>query len=549
MNQIATADPTSLDQTRRRVKAYKALMGDNFPVTTDHNSIWYATTVGTGAVLIEKRALTGASEAEYERWLDIANKVQLHKGRFIGDLYSYGFDPYESYVIEKDGVMYYAFYRDGTKFSPTGYPDIELKGLDPDKMYRIVDYVNDRIVATNLMGDNAVFNNHFSSYLLVKAVEIDTPDVPVDPEEGFQSVDAMDTSLVYTGTWHDDHNPDFYESNARYTNNAGSSVEFTFTGNAVHWYGQRDTNFGTAEVYLDGELVKTVNANGSAETGVLLYEEQDLTAAVHTIKVVCKTPVIDIDRFTYRPATPEPVYEKVDALSNQITYNGTWEVFHDDAFYEGNAKRTSETGAYAEMTFRGTAVRWYGQTGFNYGTANVYLDGELVENVILYGQAADGQVLFERTGLPAGEHTIRIDQHEWNINLDYLAYVADPIEPEKEFQSVDAMDTSVVYTGTWNDDSNDAFYNGNARYTSSANASVEFVFTGTAIRWYGQKDTNFGTADVYIDDVKAETVNVNGAAAIGQLLFEQTDLSAGEHTIRIVCVTPVIDLDYFAYLN
>lgn len=43
-------------------------------------------------------------------------------------------------------------------------------------MYRIVDYVNDRVVATNLMGDNAVFNTRFSDYLLVKAVEISEPD-------------------------------------------------------------------------------------------------------------------------------------------------------------------------------------------------------------------------------------------------------------------------------------------------------------------------------------------------------------------------------------
>lgn len=162
VTQIATADPTSVDQTRRRVKAYKALMGDYFPVTTDHNSIWYPSAVGTGSVLIEKRNFTGSNQEEYERWLDIADAIQLHKGQFIGDLYSYGFDPYETYVVQKDGVMYYGFYRDGTKYSPTGNPPIELKGLDPDKMYRIVDYINDEVVATNLMGDEAVFYNEFS---------------------------------------------------------------------------------------------------------------------------------------------------------------------------------------------------------------------------------------------------------------------------------------------------------------------------------------------------------------------------------------------------
>ena len=167
MTQVATADPTSIDQTRRRVKAYKALLGDYYPVTTDHNSLWYATTIGTGAVLIEKRAMLGSDWNEYVRWLNIANAEQLHRGRFIGDLYSYGFDPYETYVIEKNGVMYYAFYRDGTKFTVDGYPAIELKGLDSSKMYRIVDYVNDRVVATNLTGENMSFTNRFSEYLVL----------------------------------------------------------------------------------------------------------------------------------------------------------------------------------------------------------------------------------------------------------------------------------------------------------------------------------------------------------------------------------------------
>lgn len=493
---------------------------------------------------------SGTAKEEYEKWLGIADTVQLQKGRFIGDLYSYGFDPYETYVVEKDGVMYYAFYKDGSKYSPTGYPDIELKGLDPNKMYRIVDYVNDRVVATNLMGDNAVFNTRFSDYLLVKAVEISEPDPePVDPDYGFTSVDDRDEALIYTGTWHDDNNASFSEGTARYTNSTDASVVFSFTGTSIRWYGQRDTNFGTAEVYLDDELKTTVDANGAAEAGVCLFEALDLPAAEHTIKIVCKSGVIDIDRFAYEAATLEPIYEKVDALSDRITYVGNWEEYHNSEFYMGNAMRTDEAGAYAELTFRGTAVRLYAEMSFNFGTADVYLDGELVENIILYGQEATGQLMFERTGLEEGEHTIRLVQNAWNINLDYISYLPEqdqPTPPETTV-TVDAMDAQLVYTGVWNDDYHDVFQEGTARYAISAGASVEFEFTGSEIRWYGQNDSNFGVASVYIDNEFVQQVNVNGAAAVGKLLFQKTDLPAGSHTIRIVCDTPVIDLDYLTY--
>lgn len=553
MTQVATADPTSVDQTRRRVKAYKALMGDYYPVTTDHNEVWYATAIGTGSVLIEKRALLGSDLTEYERWLDIANTEQLHKGRFIGDLYSYGFDPYETYVVEQNGVMYYAFYRDGNKYQPTGNPSIELKGLDPSKMYRIVDYVNDRVVATNLMGDEAVFDFTFSSYLLVKAVEIETPDDEsiVDPDWGYTSVDCMDESLVYTGTWNNDSNSAFDAGTAKYTSEENASVEFTFAGTAIRWYGQKDSNFGSAEVYLDGQLVETVSVSSSSMlTNQLLFEAVGLSETTHTIKIVRASALIDIDRFAYVELPPEVVYTKVDATSESITYVGDWSTTYNEEFYNGDAKYTAAEGAYAEFTFEGTAIQWCGQTSHNFGRADVYLDGVLVAGVVVYAEPAIGQVLFEQTGLAEGTHTIKIAYSKGPFDIDYFAYgsVSEESEDtELTYQIVDAMDASVTYSGTWVNDSNDAFHDSTARYTNTAGATVTFTFTGTAIRWYGQHDTNFGTANVYMDGELAGTVNLNGSAETGVLLFESTDLTAGEHTISITCVTPVIDVDYFAY--
>ena len=121
--------------------------------------------------------------------------------------------------------------------------------------------------------------------------------------------------------------------------------------------------------------------------------------------------------------------------------------------------------------------------------------------------------------------------------------------PELTYHIVDDRDASLVYSGTWHDDSASTFLDGTARYTSDTNASVSFTFTGTAIQWYGQNDTNFGTAKVYIDGILAETVNVNGPMISQKLLFSRTGLPAGEHTILVVCTSATIDVDYFAYAN
>lgn len=123
------------------------------------------------------------------------------------------------------------------------------------------------------------------------------------------------------------------------------------------------------------------------------------------------------------------------------------------------------------------------------------------------------------------------------------------VTPELTYHIVDDRDASLVYSGTWHDDSASTFLDGTARYTSDANASVSFTFTGTAIQWYGQNDTNFGTAKVYIDGILAETVNVNGPMISQKILFSKTGLPAGEHTILVVRTSATIDVDYFAYAN
>ena len=185
VTQIPTADPTSVDQTRRRVKAYKALAGDDFPVTTDHNEIWYPSSVGTGAVLIEKRDFVkgSAQEQEYYKWLNIADEHQLHKGTHVGDLYSYGIDPYETYVIRKDNMMYYSFYCDGNKYRPQGHPEVTLKGLDPEKTYRIEDYINDVVIAEEVLGADATFNVAFDKYLLVRAIVVGEEPEPSEADK------------------------------------------------------------------------------------------------------------------------------------------------------------------------------------------------------------------------------------------------------------------------------------------------------------------------------------------------------------------------------
>lgn len=178
-----------------------------------------------------------------------------------------------------------------------------------------------------------------------------------------------------------------------------------------------------------------------------------------------------------------------------------------------------------------------------------YHDGEFVESAYTYGEPGSGKLIFDATGLVPGTHTIRIvNTTVQPIDIDYFAFASeDAPEPDPVYQIVDDRDPALVYSGTWADDNNVLFHGETARYTSAIGAEVTFSFEGTAVRWYGQHDTNFGTAKVYLDDELVEIVSVNGDASVKELLFERSGLESGVHVLRIVCETPVIDIDYFEY--
>lgn len=52
---------------------------------------------------------------------------------------------------------------------------------------------------------------------------------------------------------------------------------------------------------------------------------------------------------------------EVDNKSNLVKYSGKWEVETGDAHIGGDAKQSNAPGAWAEITFTGTGIRWIGQ--------------------------------------------------------------------------------------------------------------------------------------------------------------------------------------------
>lgn len=99
-------------------------------------------------------------------------------------------------------------------------------------------------------------------------------------------------------------------------------------------------------------------------------------------------------------------------------------------------------------------------------------------------------------------------------------------------------DPTVQYHGdAWKIEEGPHYYQGRARVTTAAAQEIEYTFRGGEIYWRAVFAPDAGQADVYLDGVRQQTVNLYFAevAVPYQFAFVRTDLDpAATHTIKIV---------------
>jgi alpha-galactosidase len=181
-DQTVTADPTSSQQIRQRIKFYKALTGPNAAVFADHVELSddgndFASEIGAGGIpstkfiwpgdekvrarLKEVWDLPAAKKAEWQEWFSIYNQHRPAEGEYL-DLYDIAFDSPEAHAIRKGNTFYYAFYAESF------HGRVELRGLEK-RAYRIIDYAHGKEFGT-LNGASAWLDVRFEGSLLLMAI-------------------------------------------------------------------------------------------------------------------------------------------------------------------------------------------------------------------------------------------------------------------------------------------------------------------------------------------------------------------------------------------
>jgi len=96
-------------------------------------------------------------------------------------------------------------------------------------------------------------------------------------------------------------------------------------------------------------------------------------------------------------------------------------------------------------------------------------------------------------------------------------------------------ETLLSYSGSWSSYSNPSFSGGRGRVSRQAQAAALFTFTGSGVKWVSARARNLGKADVYLDDVFMQTVDLYYPGTLyQQAVYSNLALDPGTHTIKIV---------------
>jgi alpha-galactosidase len=294
---------------------------------------------------------------------------------------------------------------------------------------------------------------------------VESGGAPAEPDEGVRTVEVNDTDgqIVYGGSWGYSNNRGLgdFQDDVHYSEVNGTSFEYTFVGTGIDYVTETHESQGEVEIYLDGELVDTVDTflPGSEGRGAqqVVYSVSDLPSGTHTIRGVKKSgSFMLLDKFnvrkesllgivhaTFDRADPQDIPVELRLSASEllsISHAGTTLEEGTDytidgdvvtiraAYLEGLALGdtslefrfrgdhhndvhvATENGAAIEFSFRGRAVSWITALAPDQGEVEIYLDGELVETVDLSSDyRVAQQEVFSIDGLSKNDlHTIRI---------------------------------------------------------------------------------------------------------------------------------------------
>ncbi|MBS3909193.1 MAG: S8 family serine peptidase [Actinobacteria bacterium] len=194
---------------------------------------------------------------------------------------------------------------------------------------------------------------------------------------------------------------------------------------------------GNQYVYMNGTSMAAPHVAGLAALIATVYPGKTGAQLGRTIQAT----VDDLgaagrdDTFGYGRINAEKAVKTLivhdEENSAAATYSGTWTNGSSSNASGGAFKHSSSTGVSVTYSFNGTSVSWVAQKSPASGIAKVYIDGVYQQDVDLYGTSDHQQLVYTKSGLALGNHTIKIEvagtknasSSGYDVNVDAFDFV------------------------------------------------------------------------------------------------------------------------------
>lgn len=100
-------------------------------------------------------------------------------------------------------------------------------------------------------------------------------------------IDDSDSRTVYSANWRSSSNEKPYLNGTLHlSNTAGATIQYTFKGTQIAWYGLKNNDLGMAAIYIDGVLqADNIDCYSTERMVQQLFKISGLSEGDHTIKL------------------------------------------------------------------------------------------------------------------------------------------------------------------------------------------------------------------------------------------------------------------------
>ena len=306
---------------------------------------------------------------------------------------------------------------------------------------------------------------------------------------------------------------------------------------------------GVVDVYVDGVKAGSINENNPYWAWQKSWTSDLFAAGNHSLRLVYASGVGMMDLDSIEVITPTILSAGVyDDANAAISYSGSanWAAMttpngpYLDTWHFSNA-----TGVSIQAAFNGPQFKLTYLAGPDLGIADVYVDSVKVDSINQYNPYWAWQKIWVSNLLPSEEHNLRIVYVSGGsmLDIDSLEVMTPNILATGVY---DDANSAINYSGSWADvAASSGPYLNTWRYTNTFGDSAQFDFTGRQVKLTYLAGPDMGVVDVYVDGVKAGSINENNPYWAWQKSWTSDLFAAGNHSLRLVYASGVgmMDLD------